>query len=129
VRALAAIVLLLAACSAPAPQRSLDVPLTDMPTQHTQPPSPVAPGEQIVSWSSSGWRDPWLTLPPETQVTYSHALGREPEAVQVYISFTPVPDIAAAGVGDVARIVEVTPDSVTIWNHSQQAWFVRLVLF
>lgn len=70
----------------------------------------------------------WFVYPPRTQVLVPHTLGYLPRDVRVFLSFEPSGRNAAVAAGDLARITEVTPTSVTIWNDTQTNFYARVAL-
>jgi hypothetical protein len=88
------------------------------------------------SWESSPWSADdggvpvsWLPYGPHVQLDVQHGLGRMPTAVITYISFTQNGFDPSQAAGDLARLVEVTPDHVTVWNDTNGSYFARIVVF
>lgn len=84
------------------------------------------------TWESSPWTGTdvhWLPYGPHEQLDVQHSLGRMPTGVITYISFTENGFDPSQAAGDLARLVEVTPDHVTVWNDTNGSYFARIVLF
>jgi hypothetical protein len=111
-----------AGCDGAAAQGRIELGLDDLP-----PSAGVeAAGD---SWQSVGWSaDLWQSYPGETTLVVAHELGRAPQSVLVYLAFDETGRGAGLATGDMARIVEVTPTSVTIRNDTEADFFCRLVL-
>jgi len=52
-----------------------------------------------------------------------------PTGVLTYISFTADGFDPSQAAGDLARLVSVTPDHVTVWNDTNGSYFARIVVF
>lgn len=112
--------------SPPSPSANVRVyQAADMPNSRAES---LQTGGSVFAWESSGWEDTWLEYPAEGTITIHHALGRRPLQVSVYLSFTPDPVDPGLASGDLARIVSVDDATVTLWNHSQNPLFVRVVV-
>ncbi len=112
--------LLAAGCTAQA-EETIHVPLSDLPA-HARNPAPDV-------WESSPWTGAsWMRYPGHVTLIVDHDLGRRPTAVLVYLAFDSSGGGSALSAGDLARIVEVTGDHVTIRNDTDGEYFVRLVL-
>jgi hypothetical protein len=95
----------------------------------------AAAGAASRTWQSAPWQNArWTSLPGQTRVRMEHGLGRVPDSVEIYLSFekddsdregTRSSFLAA---GDLARISEVTDSTITIKNHTEQPFCLRVVL-
>ena len=88
------------------------------------------------AWESSPWTSPdggpevrWLPYAPHVQLQVEHGLGRQPTAVVTYISFVETGLDPSQAAGDLARLVDITPDHVTVWNDTNGSYFARIVVF
>jgi hypothetical protein len=84
------------------------------------------------AWESAPWSGPgveWLSYGPHVQLQVQHQLGRVPTGVNTYISFVASGQNPSQAAGDLARIVEVTDDHVTVWNDTNGSYFARIVVF
>jgi len=79
-------------------------------------------------WQSNPWIGTWIGYLASVELTLEHGLGRIPCGVLVYISFFEDGARAALAAGDLARIVEVSEQTVTIQNGTREDYFVRVVL-
>lgn len=85
-----------------------------------------------MTWETSPWTGPdvhWLPYGPHVQLQIQHGLGRMPTAVLTYISFVDSGQNPSQAAGDLARLVEVTDDHVTVWNDTNGSFFARVVVF
>lgn len=84
------------------------------------------------AWESGPWRGddacPWLSYPGKTALEIPHDLGYEPSAVLPYVSFARTGEEATLGAGDVARVIDVNDETVTVGNATNQKLFLRVVL-
>lgn len=87
-------------------------------------------------WSSAPFQNAqWIPLGPSAEVEVEHGLGRMPTSIQVYISgigddrADAEPRAFSPAAGDVANILHVSADSVTLKNRTKGQFYVRLVLF
>lgn len=95
-----------------------------------------ATGDDVSSWESVPWRDeahpevvrPWIPYPGHVQLQVHHEQGRIPRAVLVYLSFVENGQNPALAAGDLARVVDVNEEFVTVWNDTNGAYFARVVL-
>lgn len=119
-------------CGRPPPGNLLDFPAAAMELE-------LASLDPVTNiWESAPWSGAiWLPFPAQTQVRVEHGLGRIPRAVEVYLGFQEMPlgnvppmrdTPPALASGDLARIVEVTPTTVTVWNDTGGDYFARIVL-
>lgn len=128
---MAALVALAVGCEKPPPDGVTRIREDDelLAGQATEPEAP-AMDEPIRSWSSTPWNgQPWIPYPGRAVLDIDHPLDRVPHGVLVYVSFTEDglnPGLAA---GDLAQVREMTADRVVIWNNTNGAYFVRVVLF
>lgn len=88
------------------------------------------------AWESSPWASPdggpsvhWLSYGPHVQLDVQHGLGRVPTGVITYISFVESGLDPSQAAGDLARLVEITDDHVTVWNDTNGVYFARVVVF
>ncbi|MDQ3031431.1 MAG: hypothetical protein M3Y87_03370 [Myxococcota bacterium] len=129
--AAAALIALALGCEKPPPEATVRIMLADdeLMAAVTDPPMP-APGETVRSWATAPWTGhDWIPYVGPIVLDIDHDLGRVPQGVLVYLSFTEEglnPGLAA---GDLAQILEVTEDRVVIWNNTNGAYFVRVVVF
>jgi hypothetical protein len=92
-------------------------------------------------WTSTTWPmegvapDPdagigcgFLPLPPREHVVLEHGLGRDPGTVTVYIAFDPSGVGATLASGDPVRIIDVTATELTLENHTEQGFYMRVAL-
>ncbi len=83
-------------------------------------------------WESVPWHGqnaPWLEVGPRVTAELEHTLGREPRAVLVYLAFDPEGTDPALAAGDLARVVEVTENTVAVKNDTNATYFIRVVAF
>lgn len=92
-------------------------------------------------WQSAPWEGAaWIPYPGRATIQVSHTLGRVPRQVLVYLAFQEIPFDAGPGpgegdtppalaAGDLARVVDVTATTVTVWNDTNGAFFARIVLY
>jgi hypothetical protein len=87
-------------------------------------------------WESAPWTGAsWLPFPGQVQVRVAHSLGRIPRVVMVYLTFREVPlggDLdapPALAAGDLARVIEVTDTTITVWNDTNGDYFARVVAY
>lgn len=83
-------------------------------------------------WESSPWSGTdvhWLPYGPHVQLQVQHGLTRMPTGVITYISFVENGLDPSQAAGDLARIVEVTEDHVTVWNDTNGSYYARIVVF
>jgi hypothetical protein len=88
------------------------------------------------AWESSPWASPdggpavhWLYYGPHEQLDVQHSLGRVPNVVITYISFVETGQDPSQAAGDLARLVEITDDHVTVWNDTNGSYYARIVVF
>jgi hypothetical protein len=84
------------------------------------------------AWESSPWFGTdvhWIPYGPHVQLQLEHNLGRVPTGVITYISFVESGQNPSQAAGDLARLVEVTADHVTVWNDTNGSYFARVVVF
>lgn len=88
------------------------------------------------AWESSPWASPdggtpvhWLYYGPHEQLHVQHSLGRVPTGVLTYISFVESGVDPSLAPGDLARLVDVTDDHVTVWNDTNGVYYARIVVF
>jgi hypothetical protein len=94
-----------------------------------------SPAGASRKWQSAPWQNAeWTSLPGKTRVRLEHDLGREPDSVDVYLSFEK-DDSDREGTrssfpaaGDMARITDVTDSTITIKNNTEQSFCLRVVL-
>lgn len=80
-------------------------------------------------WESAPWTGTnWMPYAGHLTLQIDHDLGHRPNAVLVYLAFDATGSGSALSAGDLARVVEVTDDHVTIRNDTAGDYFVRLVL-
>lgn len=89
---------------------------------------PASHGVTGAQWQSGGINDEWMGYPAQTALELGHSLGREPVSVLVYVAFDAGGQDGALAAGDIARIAEVSDDTVTIRNGTNQDFFARIVL-
>jgi hypothetical protein len=83
-------------------------------------------------WESTPWSAPgsaWAPYPPRATVQVEHTLGRAPRAVLVYLSFEPLGAEPAMAAGDLARVVAVDAESLTVRNETSAAFYARFVAY
>ena len=84
------------------------------------------------TWESSPWAGPdvhWIPYGPHVQLQLEHDLGRVPTGVITYISFVESGQNPSQAAGDLARLVDVTADHVTVWNDTNGSYFARVIVF
>jgi hypothetical protein len=109
------------ACSESAADRTVELTLSDLP--------PSAGVTTAGDWQSVGFLgDPWQRYAARTRLVMEHGLGREPSSVLVYLSFDASGGAATLSAGDTARIISVDDRFVTIDNHTEADFYVRVVL-
>jgi hypothetical protein len=82
-------------------------------------------------WQSAPWASAtvgWTSFPDRTKLVLPHPLGRIPTSVEVYLSFYTDGASSFLASGDLARIMRVDADSVTLANNTNECFYVRLVL-
>lgn len=130
--ALAAASLLAAgtACGRPPPGMLFDFP-ADAPELAQASFDPITNVWESAPWTGASW----LPFPGQVQIRIAHNLGRVPRVVLVYLGFREVPlgeateTPPAQAAGDLARIVEVTSTTVTVWNDTDGDYFARVVVY
>lgn len=81
------------------------------------------------AWESMPWTGmEWLPFGPRVQLRVTHGLGRVPRSVHVYLAFDELGSDPAAAAGDLARVIEVTDTTVTVWNDTNATYFARIVV-
>lgn len=111
-----------AACEGADAQERIVVGPEDLPASAGVQPTAEA-------WQSVGWGgDPWQRYPGEATLEFTHALGRVPVSVVVYVAFDESGRGAALAAGDLAHIVQVNETTVTIRNDTEADLFCRLAL-
>lgn len=83
-------------------------------------------------WESAPWSEPgveWLPYPPRATIQVEHTLGEEPRSVLVYLSFDPQGAQPAMAAGDLARIVAIDGESISVRNETSAGFFARIVAF
>jgi hypothetical protein len=85
------------------------------------------------TWQSSdppplGEGDAWLRFEGRIHLRVHHPLGRRPMLVVPYVSFYPGGQGGAVAAGDLARIEAVDEEAVTLYNATNEDFFVRLVV-
>lgn len=83
-------------------------------------------------WESAPWDDdrfPWLPYPGLATLRLQHSLARVPRSVLVYIAFASDGAAPALAAGELARVLEVSPDSITIRNDTQSELFARVIAY
>jgi hypothetical protein len=121
---LAACALFASSCGKPGPGNVLVV------TDGGLPNAMLIPG--MDAWESSPWSGTdvhWLPYGPHEQLQVHHGLGRMPIAVVTYISFVDTGLDPSQAAGDLARLVDVTDQEVTVWNDTNGSYFARIVVF
>lgn len=125
-----AAIALAAACEKPPADREIRILLGDPKTAPVLDPAELEPGEPARSWATAPWAGhPWLEYRGRAVLSLDHDLGRTPQGVLVYISFTEDGANPALAAGDLAQIREVTPERVVVWNNTNGAYFARIVVF
>lgn len=128
--AAATVAVLALGCEKPPPDDTVRIVLGDERTAPVTVPESVPPGEAASSWATAPWNGhSWIAYPGRVVLDLDHDLGRVPQGVLVYLSFTEDglnPGLAA---GDLAQIREITADRVVVWNNTDGAYFVRVVVF
>lgn len=121
---------LLASCQKPAAGNTTEILLGDDRTMPvTEPPSP-APGERVLSWATAPWTGhPWLRYDGTAVLRIEHELGRAPNGVQVWISFTQDGLNPGMAAGDLAQIRRISDTDIEIWNNTSGSYFARVVVF
>ncbi|MEM7447102.1 MAG: hypothetical protein AAF355_02565 [Myxococcota bacterium] len=95
---------------------------------------PSAGEDEWGIWQSNTEGAPWFRYRGGARLRIEHALGRVPRIVLLYVSFSEEgidPDTGAtAGLaaGDMARILEVSDQTVTVHNDTNANMFARMVL-
>lgn len=87
---------------------------------------------EVRSWATApldAEDDAWIGYPGNVQLDISHGLGRTPNAVLVYLAFTPDGRFPALAAGDLARIIEVDASHVVVANGTNGNYFARVVVF
>lgn len=84
-------------------------------------------------WESAGWppapRCEWLPFEGRTTVELAHDLGPlTPRDVSIFLAFEPDGRSAAPAAGDLARILAVDSETVTLRNETNQDFFLKVVL-
>ncbi len=108
----------------------------DSPRDLAEPvPSVALPCASMVgdSWESVGWPPApstcdWFDYRRSTTFEFSHPLGAAPTIVIGYIAFEPDGSFSTVASGDTFLIEEVTADSITVRNGTDQNFYLRLVL-
>lgn len=120
----AACALLASSCGKPGPGNVLDLSDGGLPMEMLL--------EAGSAWESSPWMGTdvhWLPYGPHEQLRVHHTLGRTPVGVITYISFTEDGFDPSQAAGDLARLVEVDDQNVTVWNDTNGSYFARIVVF
>lgn len=126
-----AVLLAAAGCEKPPPDGVTRIMLGDeeLAAAVTDPEMPL-PDEAARSWATAPWSGhPWIAYPGRAVLDIDHDLGRVPQGVNVYLSFTPEGVDPGLAAGDLAQIREVTAERVVIWNNTNSAFFARVVVF
>ncbi|MFO0680890.1 MAG: hypothetical protein U0234_02510 [Sandaracinus sp.] len=113
-----------AGCAKPGPAPLMEYTLDDLPMAMRDP---VADTWESSPWSGTGVA--WIPYGPHAQIRLEHDLGRVPDGVATYLSFTEDGQTPSQAAGDLARVVEVTDTHVTVWNDTNGAYYARVVLF
>lgn len=97
----------------------------------TVPPMPDD-GGVVESWESAPWMPQdvgWIPYPGHVQLDIEHGLGREPQGVLVYLSFTPDGRNPGLAAGDLAQLRAVDETHVVVWNNTNGDYYARVVVF
>jgi hypothetical protein len=113
----------LPACGRPAPG-TLRTYAADAPELAMASIDPVSGTWESVPWTGADW----LPYGPRAQLQVTHGLGRLPRTVQVYLAFDELGSDPASAAGDLARVIEVTDTTVTVWNDTNGVYFARIVV-
>ncbi|UJR80550.1 hypothetical protein [Sandaracinus amylolyticus] len=121
----------IAGCERTPPGEIVVIPLGDDLLAHQVIDRDATTGE-VRSWASApldAEDDTWIPYPGRIRIQVEHDLGRAPNGVLVYLSFTDDGRTPALAAGDLARIEVVNEDHVVIWNDTNGNYFARVVVF
>jgi hypothetical protein len=125
-----AVLVFAGACEKPPADRETRILLGDPRTDPVLDPEVLGPNESARSWATAPWfGHPWLEYQGRALLNVDHDLGRMPQGVLVYISFTEDGKNPGLAAGDLAQIREVTSERVVIWNNTNGEYFARIVVF
>lgn len=87
------------------------------------------------AWASGAWEGPLILAPSYTTLRVRHGLGRTPQHVTCYASFTPAGGNVAEQIGNTCTIIPscngapgITADSLLFRNGGGQDFYYRFVL-
>ncbi|AKF06864.1 hypothetical protein [Sandaracinus amylolyticus] len=123
--------LVLAGCGLTPPGEIVFIPLTD-PLLAQQVVDVDATTGEVRSWASApldSEDDRWIPYPGRVRIQVDHDLGRAPNGVLVYLSFTEDGRTPALAAGDLARIEVSNEEHVVVWNDTNGNYFARVVVF
>jgi hypothetical protein len=113
----------LPACGRPAPG-ALRTYTADAPELAMASIDPASGAWESMPWTGTDW----LPYGPRAQLQVTHGLGRLPRTVLVYLAFDELGSDPACAAGDLARVIEVTDTTVTVWNDTNGIYFARIVV-
>ncbi len=70
----------------------------------------------------------WMLFDEKTTINLAHPLGRRPQSVEIYLSFSRDGSASTLGTGDSALIMQSCATDVTIRNNTGQRFFARVVI-
>jgi hypothetical protein len=85
-------------------------------TWQSSDPAPLAEG------------DAWMRFEARVHLRVHHPLGRRPLLIVPYVAFYPNGRGAALAAGDLARIEAADDETVTLYNATNEDFFLRVVL-
>jgi len=117
-------------CQKPPPGGTTEIPLGDERTSPTTDPALPAPGESLRSWATAPWTgQPWIPFSGTEQLDIEHDLGRIPQGIQVWLSFTQDGTNPGLAAGDLAQVRAIDAEHVVVWNNTGTRFFARVVVF
>ena len=128
---LAVVFLAVTGCDDPEPGEVDTIPIDDERLAMQVVDRDATTGE-VRSWASApldAADDRWLAYPGRVRLQIEHGLGRAPNGVQVYLSFTEDGRLPALAAGDLARIEVANEEHVIVWNDTNGNYFARVVVF
>ncbi len=118
------------ACEKPPARGDIRILLGDPRTAPVLDPETPEPNESARSWATAPWAGhPWLEYRGRAVLNLDHDLGRVPQGVLVYISFTQDGADPGLAAGDLAQFREITSERVVVWNNTNGDYFARIVVF
>lgn len=86
-------------------------------------------------WTSSSWTGPHILAPAYTTLRIRHGLGRVPQRIECFASFSPEGGNIAKQIGNTCTIIPscngspgITADTVLYRNGGGQDFYIRFVL-